>query len=540
MRALFGPGFTLVGRLSMLSNLWLIGTLFVLAQLASLYTAATTSKIAGMSTFVAQRPVMSVLVVLLFACAAYLLTSFILWSRIGLARLGTAAERIASGDLSVRLKAGKGDGSEADAMWRSIARMARDLASLVGEVRAGTDAIVTGTAEISQGHTSLSQRTEEQASTLEQTASGMEALSATVRQNAEHCRRASELARDTSGIADRAAGSMRDVTATINRIDASSKKVVEIVGVIDGIAFQTNILALNAAVEAARAGEQGKGFAVVASEVRSLAQRSAEAAKEVKALIQESVASVGDGARLVGDAALTIERSVAGVGEVAKVIQDIARASAEQSTGVEEIKRAIVQLESVTQQNAALVEESAAAASSLEETAGRLSGAVSAFKLDRGRDRERAIELVRKGIKHLRAHGPKTAFADFNDPKGGFVEGDYYLAVLDLNCVVQANGGNPALVGSDDSQRVDLNGKKFAAEFIQIARTRGRGWVEYLWTNPATRRVQPKSTYVERAGDYVVACGIYREEADSMTRAVTAPRAAARIESRTDRPRLTA
>jgi len=147
---------------------------------------------------------------------------------------------------------------------------------------------------------------------------------------------------------------------------------------------------------------------------------------------------------------------------------------------------------------------------------------------------------VRRGIDHLRAYGPKKAFAEFNDPKGGFVEGDYYLAVLDLNCIVQANGGNPALVGSDDSQRVDLNGKKFAAEFIQIARTRGRGWVEYLWTNPATRRVQPKSTYVERAGEYVVACGIYREEAGSSAPAVTAPRSARRIESRSDRPRLTA
>jgi methyl-accepting chemotaxis protein len=222
---------------------------------------------------------------------------------------------------------------------------------------------------------------------------------------------------------------------------------------------------------------------------------------------------------------------------VAKVIEEIARASAEQSAGVEEVKRAIVQLESVTQQNAALVEQSAAAASSLKDTAARLAQSASAFKLDRGESRERAIELVRRGIEHLRARGPKKALADFSDPKGGFVEGDYYLAVLDLNCVLRANGGNPHLVGNDDSELEDVDGKRFAAEFIEIARTRGRGWVDYRWMNPATRSIQPKSTYVEREGDYVLACGIYRDEAGAPVAAAT--RSARRVESRPDLPRLT-
>ncbi len=294
-------------------------------------------------------------------------------------RAQVAAEAIANGDLSADIQVDSSD--EIGQLMQSMQRMVSSLRGIVHAVRASSDSIATGSAQIAMGNADLSQRTEEQASNLQQTAASMEQLTATIKQNADTARQASQLASSASAVAVDGGTVVGQVVATMEDITASSRKVADIIGVIDGIAFQTNILALNAAVEAARAGEQGRGFAVVASEVRNLAQRSAQAAKEIKTLIGESVAKVENGTRLVGTAGSTMEDVVKQVKRVTDLIGEITSASIEQSTGIGQIGDAVNQLDQVTQQNAALVEESAAASESLRHQAASLAQTVSVFKL---------------------------------------------------------------------------------------------------------------------------------------------------------------
>ena len=289
------------------------------------------------------------------------------------------AETVADGDLRSRIVVRRRD--ETGRLMGALQRMNANLLAIVGDVRGASESIATGSSQIANGNADLSQRTEEQASNLQQTAASMEQLTATVKQNADTALVATQLASTAAGSAERGGVVVGQVVATMDEITASSKKVVDIIGVIDGIAFQTNILALNAAVEAARAGEQGRGFAVVASEVRSLAQRSGAAAREIKALIGDSVSKVENGTRLVADAGQTMEDIVNQVKRVNDMIGEIASASTEQSTGIGQIGDAVAQLDQVTQQNAALVEESAAAAESLNQQAAQLSRVVGAFKL---------------------------------------------------------------------------------------------------------------------------------------------------------------
>jgi methyl-accepting chemotaxis protein len=255
------------------------------------------------------------------------------------------------------------------------------LTDIVRQLRDATESINTAAKEIASGNTDLSQRTEEQASSLEETASSMEELTSTVKQNAENAKQANQLAIGASEVAVKGGSVVSQVVDTMSSINESSKKIVDIISVIDGIAFQTNILALNAAVEAARAGEQGRGFAVVATEVRNLAQRSAAAAKEIKTLIGDSVEKVGTGTKLVDEAGKTMAEIVTSVKRVTDIMSEITAASQEQSAGIEQVNQAITQMDEVTQQNAALVEQAAAAAESLEEQAQNLAGAVAVFKL---------------------------------------------------------------------------------------------------------------------------------------------------------------
>ncbi|HAT32315.1 MAG TPA: methyl-accepting chemotaxis protein [Janthinobacterium sp.] len=290
------------------------------------------------------------------------------------------AQTVASGDLSTRIEVASRD--ETGLLMSALKEMNGKLLNIVGQVRLGTDAIAAGSSAIATGNMDLSSRTEQQASSLEETASSMEELTSTVKQNGDNARQANQLALSASDVAVQGGQVVSQVVETMGSINASAKKIVDIIGVIDGIAFQTNILALNAAVEAARAGEQGRGFAVVASEVRNLAQRSAGAAKEIKALIDDSVEKVELGSRLVHQAGTTMDEIVASVKRVTDIMGEITSAGREQELGIEQINQAITEMDVVTQQNAALVEESAAAAEALQDQAGNLARVVGVFKLD--------------------------------------------------------------------------------------------------------------------------------------------------------------
>jgi methyl-accepting chemotaxis protein len=325
------------------------------------------------------------LLVILAACA--LLAGAVLSWRLTCGIVGpirdavAVAETVAGGDLTRRIEASTQD--ETGALLRALRHMNDSLVGIVSQVRGGTDTIATASREISAGNLDLSARTEQQASALEETAASMEELTTTVRQNADNARQANQLAIAASEVAAQGGAVVSEVVTTMGAINDSAKRIADIIGVIDGIAFQTNILALNAAVEAARAGEQGRGFAVVASEVRNLAQRSAGAAKEIKELITASVANVDTGARLVDQAGTTMEQVVTSIRRVTDIMAEITSASQEQTGGIEQVNHAIGQMDQVTQQNAALVEEAAAAASSMQEQAATLADVVRVFKLDR-------------------------------------------------------------------------------------------------------------------------------------------------------------
>ncbi len=502
MTKLFAPALFLIRRLTMLSAFSLLGLLSFAQVAVGLWLVGSAI---GADTA-------RVLLVVLTFVAAYVLIAIYLWIKVGMDRLRGTIERVASGDLTVRISIGgsNSDDSSELSLWQSVRHMSQTFVEIVGQVRTSADAIVSMAKDIADGNTNLSSRTQEQASSLEETASGMEELAATVKQNANNCTRADTLADTASQVAGKAADQMRELAETMKHIDDSSHRVADILGAIEGIAFQTNILALNAAVEAARAGEQGRGFAVVASEVRSLAQRSAAAAKEIKALIEASVNNVAQGKRLVDAAGGTMGEVVMSVQKVNEVIGEIAMASSEQSAGVDDINKAIVQMDTVTQQNAALVEQAAAAALSFEEEASRLVNVVGAFKLDRMEERDKAVVLVKRAVAHVKAVGVEQASKDFNNPNGGFYEENYYIWSGDYTGMILANGSNPNGAGQNSWELKAADGRKFIQEIIETSKTKGLGWCDYPWKNPTTGRTEQKSTYFESTDNIFVACGIYQ------------------------------
>jgi methyl-accepting chemotaxis protein len=423
-------------------------------------------------------------------------------------RVQAIAQRLAQGDLGEPLAS---HGSPVQAL---LAEVGERMFRVAVDVRVGTTAIASTAGFVASDNTALSQRTESQASALQQTAASMEQLASTVRQNADHARQAHGLVDSAADSARRGGQVVGEVVQTMGSIRESSRRIVDITGVIDSIAFQTNILALNAAVEAARAGEQGRGFAVVAGEVRALAQRSATAAREIKRLIDESAARVEAGHRLAEQAGGAMNGMVEGVQRVARIMGEIVQASQEQSTGLEEIHRAIAQIDDTTQRNGALVEAAALTAGSLQAQAQRLASAVGDWHLGAREfgNAEQARALAEAGAEFVRQHGVERGKQAINDPQGAFVDRDLYLGMCGADGTIVANGGNPRLIGMDGNLVKDVQGRYFVKDIMRVGEGAGTGWVDYQWVHPLTRETMTKSAYVQAVGvqGMVISCGFYK------------------------------
>ncbi|RXZ33794.1 HAMP domain-containing protein [Oxalobacteraceae bacterium CAVE-383] len=427
-----------------------------------------------------------------------------------LAQAARLARQIATGDLMIRLETNRQD--EIGQLLTAINSIGLGLANVVWNIRNGTETLATATKEIVAGNQYLSSRTEQQAHSLQDTASTMEEMTSTVKENAANTVQANQLAITASQVAVKGGKVVAEVSNTMNSINQFSRKIVDIIGVIDSIAFQTNILALNAAVEAARAGEQGRGFAVVAGEVRNLAQRSSAAAKEIKILIEDSVNKVQNGSKLVADAGAAMDDVVTSIKRVDDIMTEISTASREQSIGIEQVNKAIAQMDQVTQQNAALVEQATAATGSLQNQTTELNNIVNVFKIKTGKNgsMEEATEMVRKAVASLHAKGKEKTFAEINNKLGAFCDRDLYVVVYDLNGRNLAHGSNPALIGKDLIDAKDGAGNLYVRERIAIIRDKGHGWQEYMFLNPISKQMEAKSMYLDKYQDLIVGCGVYK------------------------------
>jgi methyl-accepting chemotaxis protein len=422
-----------------------------------------------------------------------------------------AAQRMASGDLSEPFVAsGSGELGE---LQLALQEMSERMFKIVGDVRLGTTVIGSTSITIGNDNTALSARTESQAGALEQTAASMEELSATVRQNATSAHHANQLVAAASDAATKGGAVVGQVVTTMASIKDNSRKIVDIIGVIDGIAFQTNILALNAAVEAARAGEQGRGFAVVASEVRTLAQRSAKAAKEIKELIGSSVEKVDAGSRLVDDAGVAMAEIVNGIKKVVNLMSEISAASSEQSAGIDEISQAMTHLDGMTQENATLVMQASITTTSLQDQAMTLAGAVSILNLGAREfgNAEEAMGMVRQAVEFAGQYGEDALITEVNKMNAGrFIDRDLYLSIYSFDGTIAGHGANRRLHNAKWGPIKDTEGKFFVTEMANIAKAGAAEWMDYKWNHPLTKESLLKSAYFEKSGNLCVACGYYK------------------------------
>jgi methyl-accepting chemotaxis protein len=437
----------------------------------------------------------------------YFLLAFHFGFSMDLRQMINSVQLIAKGDLCHRVRlAGKDELAE---MSTAIDAMTMNFSSMVASVRSNSALVLHAGGSLSQGNLALSERTEQQASNLAQTTASVQELSLTVKDNANASQRSAEMAGSVRDVAETGAQAMTDAIQTVAAIQASTRRMDEIVGVIDGLAFQTNILALNAAVEAARAGESGRGFAVVASEVRSLAQRSAESAKEIRLLIGASSRSVASGVAQIQKAGANLTQVLDGIRDVASTLSQISVSSAEQSNGLSEITIAVNQLDQITHQNSQLAERAVQQAQDLEVRATTLAEVVAAFKLQQG-TAEEASDMVARAMVYRRQCGSLAGFVrNVSKTETGFFDRDMYLFVLNHQGTYLAFGGNEAKVGTRVQDIPGIDGDGLIKAISAQAHIEP-GWVEYDIIHPSTGRLQSKMSFVQQLDDVIVGCGVYK------------------------------
>ena len=420
------------------------------------------------------------------------------------------AARLAAGDLSTQGR--DGDAAHRSEVQEMLYRISETMFKVVADVRKGTTAVASTSDMIISDNTALSRRTESQASALQETAAALQQLTSNVQNTAASAARANTLVNVANRSASHGEEIVQQVIAMMTMVRQSSRKIVDIIGVIDDIAAQTNILSLNAAIEAASAGAQGRGFAVVAAEVRALSKRSATAAAEIKGLIADSVCKIDAGNQLVSDTGAAMSEIMSSVGAVAQAIGEIAYASAEQSTGLQQISQAVSAIDGATQQNGMLVEEAARVAATLRGHALALSQVVSGFDLGTREygDASDAEAMVRRAIRFAEEHGPDQIIAEVNKlGEGQFIDRDLYLTIYSFAGRILAHGTNRRLWGMDWAGVTDADGKYFNEEIARVLANNRSGWTEYKWAHPLTREVCTKLAYFEKLGDVFVACGCY-------------------------------